>query len=408
MFITNLARLIRVLILVSTFLVVVFYRPAKGPLINFLGTKTFIGVVNDYPDQRIDHVKLNISNISMDGLFLDGSILVSTSLYPKYQYGDLLEVTCFLKRPSNFEDFAYIDYLERRNIYLLCNYPKIRVVGRHQGNFFKEKIFNFKDEIRALVNKNLPEPQASIFSAMILGLKKQIPNEIINQFNKTGTSHILAISGLHITIILTIFTNSLLGLYFSRKGVFIMVVIFLSFFLTMIGFPASALRASTMSLMICAALIFGRLNNAYNSIVLAACLMILFNPAIIYEVSFQLSFVATLGIIFFSPYFNRLLFFISDFLSLRSSLAVSLSAYIATLPFIIFHFKMISLVAPIVNILVVPAIFFIIIFGLISILFSFLLSGFSLYFFMPVWILVSYISLVINYFSSLPYAFLNL
>lgn len=408
MFISNLARLIRILIIVSTFLVVIFYKPVQSPLINFLGVKTFTGVVNDYPDQRIDHVKLNISSIFMESVSLEGGILVSTSLYPKYHYGDLLEITCFLKRPSDFNNFSYTNYLERRNIYLLCNYPKVKIISSHQGNYFKENIFYFKSYLSSLINKNLPEPQASIFSAMILGLKKQIPENILENFNKTGTSHVLAISGLHITIILTIFTNILLSLYLSRKQSLLIIIIFLLFFLTLIGFPPSALRASLMALVVSFALVFGRLNSAYNSIFLAACLMVLFDPSIIYEVSFQLSFSATLGIIFFSPYFNKVLFFVSDFLSLRSSLALTLSAYISTLPLIIFHFRTISLVAIMVNILVVPAIFFIIVFGLIAVLCSFLLPNFSLYFFLPVYVFISYILIIINYFASLPYAYLNL
>jgi len=202
----------------------------------------FVGVVYKEPDERLTNIKYTLKVEKPIN-----KVLVTTSLYPRYDYGDRLEITCSLQAPEIFKGFAYDRYLARYDIYSVCYYPKIKFLEKDQGNIIFAKILKLKSKLRNQVNKNLPEPQASLFNAIILGSRRGIPQELYDKFAQAGAAHLIAISGLHITIIAGILMSLMNRLYISKNKVFYLITLILLIYLTIIGFPASAVRASIMA-----------------------------------------------------------------------------------------------------------------------------------------------------------------
>jgi len=174
----------------------------------------------------------------------------------------------------------------------------------------------------------------------------------------------------------------------------------------MIGAPASAIRAGIMSLVLVLAEMIGKKRDQLNLLVFTCFLMLIFNPKLLgFDIGFQLSFLAVLGINLLNQDFEKIFSKIPNkkFLPLRSCLSVTLSAQILTFPLILYYFGNLSLSAPMVNILVLPFLpflmFFIFIFSLSSLVIPFLTELFV----WPVWLLITYIVMVAKFFAGLPY-----
>lgn len=364
---------------------------------------TFEAVVIEPPDVRIDHAKLTVKAARLDGQKISGKVLVSTGLYPQRQYGDQLLVTCLLKSPEPFDGFAYDRYLAKSKIYSQCSRPRLKFLESGQANWFLQYIYQFKDKLQATINQNLPEPQASLFSAITLGNRRGVPAEVTESFSRTGTSHLIAISGLHITLIIAILSQLTLGLYISRRQSFWLITIILGLYLVLIGFPPSAVRASVMGWLVMLALNLGRLNRSTNALILVGAVMIFINPKILRDdIGFQLSFCAVLGLIYLSPLFEKMLSKLPSYFGLRQSLQMTLSAQLATLPLIVFNFERVSLIAPVVNILVLPALPYLMIVGFAALFGGLVFSSLSQLLFWPAWLLLSYLIKTIELFAQLP------
>lgn len=365
----------------------------------------FIGTVVKPPDKRLNHTKLTLRVNTP----VSGKVLLNASMYPEYKYGDQLKVNCQLKAPEPFKGFAYDRYLAKSDIYSQCSFARLKLLSRGNGDWLLTKIFEFKNKLQGIINQNLPEPQASMLSAMVLGNRRGVPADVVEKFNLTGTSHLMAISGLHITIFSALVMKICMSLYLSRKKSFWVITTVLILYIIMIGFPASAVRAGIMGWMVVLAMYLGRLNKSTNALLLVAAGMLLVNPKLLLDdIGFQLSFSAVLGIIHFSPFIENWLSKIPNFLAMRDVLIMTFAAQIATSPLIIFYFERLSLISPVVNLLVVPSLPYLMMAGLGAIFFSLILPIFSQYLFFPVYFLLSYIIKIIELFSLIPYAAINI
>src|SRR3989338_333977 len=370
---------------------------------------SFTGVIIEPPDVRINQQKLvaESKNLIFNSkkLTVSGRVLININLYPPYQYGDLLEINCALKKPGKINEFAYDRYLALSRIYAYCSYPKIKLLSQNQGKFALNAIYQIKQDLIEKISFNLAEPQASLFAAIILGSRRCIPAILNDKFNLTGTTHLIAISGLNITIIAAILMSICLNLYLSRKKSFWLISIFLIFYLIIIGFPASAVRAGMMGWLAILAIYFGRLNRLTNALILAGALMILINPLILRDdVGFQLSFLAVLGMVYFVPFFEKI-FKLSIFNRvIKEAIAVTLAAQAATLPLLIYYFGRVSIIAPLTNLLIVSILPFLTIYGFIVLSINLIFFSLSAYFFWTIWLILSYIIKVIEIFATLPLA----
>lgn len=329
---------------------------------------TFIGLISQEPQRSYDWQKLNIKvsqcNIS-NARECKGSILVSTQLYPEYAYGDKVEITCRLDEVKSFNNFRYDKYLALDDIYSVCYFPKIKFLVSDQGNYFYKEIFLLKTNLQNMIDKYVDAPQAQILSAMILGNKGGLSDDFSRLFSNAGISHILAISGMHISILglIILFLLNFIGI--SRRKAFYFSSIFIFIYITMIGFPTSAVRAGIMAFLVLAAIYFGRVARLINALLLAAFLMLLFQPGLLfYDVGFQFSFIALLGIFYLSPIIKRELR-IPMCKPVWDLLSITLAAEIMVIPLVIYYFGLLSVVAPLMNLLIIWLIPFIMFLGIL-------------------------------------------
>jgi competence protein ComEC len=284
-----------------------------------------------------------------------GKILVTLPHYPAYRYGDLIELKGKLKEPAEFDSFNYKEYLAKDDIYFVMYSPETRFLSSGNGNYVYSLVFSFKNEFKDRLKKLIPEPEISLLNGLLLGERSGMGDNLKNSFAITGTSHIVAVSGFNVTIIAIIILELSLLIGFSRGQSFWLSLLAIILFIIMVGAPASAIRAGIMGGLVIIAIRAGRLNQISAAIVLAAALMIAVNPKILrFDVGFQLSFLAVIGIVWLYPPFDYYLKKFPDILKIKSMLLVTISAQIMALPVLIYNFDRLSLVAPLANILILP------------------------------------------------------
>ena len=377
-----------------------------------------IGPISKEPDIRESCQNLVISPevVELAGrhYFLSKTekVLIRAPKYPQYRYGERLRVEGKLSFAQNFGGFDYKGYLEKQGIFSLLEWPKIELIkGQENKGFFSlfyGKVLSLKEKIRQGIYQNFSPPQDLILGALLLGDKRKIYPEIKEQLNRSGLRHISAVSGLHIVILANIFALFFLLLGFSKKASFYLTFFFLFFFIAMIGFQASAVRAGIMTGSYLLAELLGRRSASKRTIVFAAAFILAQNPFLLrFDIGFQLSFLATLGIIFFGPFFQKKLEIIPS-KYIRDILAMTFSAYLFTLPLLMYNFGQFSLVSPLANLLVVPVIPFVMslgfIFAFLALFLPFLAWPLSLF----LWVFLSYIVLVVKLFSSFSFSSFSL
>ncbi len=375
----------------------------------------FKGLVNQEPDQREDKVRLEISSqeIKLNNQWqkISGNVLVTNFLYPQYNYGDKLQITCNLQKPEKIDDFDYAQYLARYNIYSLCYYPKISLLKNNQGNFVLSGIYSFKNYFVGKINQILPEPQSSFLSGILIGAKKSIPEDLQSVFNKTGTTHIIAVSGYNVTIIAAFLLLLAQHLGLSRKKAFWLIISLLIIFAIMTGLQASIIRASIMGALVLLAGYLGRLSKIKNVLVLTAAIMLLINPQIlVFDLGFQLSFLATLGLIYLNPVLIKLAKIENCKIKIvklifGDYLLTTLSAIIMTTPLILYNFGKFSLVAPLANILILPFIPLAMSLGFISGLLALIFLPMGQIAAWSVWLVLTYIIWILEKLAALNWAY---
>ena len=361
---------------------------------------TLRGIIIEEPEERINQQKFQFKTEE-----ISGKILVTTELYPEYSYGDQLEITGQLKELSVFEDFDYRAYLAKDKIYLVIYYPQINRLAKNQGAWFEQLIFNFKDKLRRGIDQILLPPQSSILKAVFLGDKWGLPDELKEKLNITGTRHIVAISGMHMIIMSQILLWLALAIGLWRGQAFYFVLFFLVLYILMVGAPASAVRAGLMDGLLLLAQKIGRLRSADRAVILAAAIMLMFNPGLLKsDVGFQLSFLATLSIIYLKPILDALIVRWPNPARLKDILTMTLAAQLGVLPVLVFHFGRLSLISPLANLLIVPFLPLLMLAGLLLSLTSLFCLSLAKIIAWPTWLLLTYLVKVIDYLSVFPLA----
>ncbi len=358
------------------------------------------GVIVEEPEKRINQTKFQIKSEETPG-----KVLVTTALYPQYSYGDKLEIKGKLVEPAVFEDFDYRQYLAKDNVFSVIYWPEIELLGKNQANSFYQAIFNFKDKLRRIIDKALLPPQSSVLKAIFLGDKYGLSDNLKEKLNISGTRHIVAISGMHMIIMtqILLFLSLAIGLW--RGQAFYFVLILLILYITMIGAPASAVRAGIMAGLLLFAQKVGRLRSADRAIVFAATVMLAINPLLLKsDVGFQLSFAATLSIVYLKPILDRKNEKLSNPIQLKDILTMTLSAQLGALPLLIFHFGRLSLVSPLANLLIVPILPVIMIGGLLISFSGIMWFALAKIIAWPFWLLLTYLIKVVEFLSSFSFA----
>lgn len=310
---------------------------------------------------------------------VSGMVLVKLPLYPQYNFGDTLEIKCRLEAPQNSynSDFNFKKHLAKEGVWSICASPKIISAAAPVTGGIKlaRQIYNLKIFFQNQINRLWPEPRSSLMAGLLYGGKTGLPPDLIENFNRVGLSHIVAISGFNISIIATylLFILIYAGLY--RQRAFWLVVGGIIFFVIFTGASASVVRAGIMGIVVLIARQVGRLTRPGNVLVFTAAVMAAINPyVLVWDAGFQLSFAAAMGLIYLSPVLEKRLVTRYNFLAhlLQAILIPTLSAIIATLPLTLWQFGRFSAVAPLTNLLVLWTIPALMLFGAAALFSSFI------------------------------------
>jgi len=285
-------------------------------------------------------------------------ILVNANLYENLEYGDELNLECKLKVPENkTEDFDYKMYLAKDGIFYLCQNANYQKTGENRGNKIYLSVLNLKNKLSGNISKTIPEPEAALANGLIFGGSSQLPKDVAENFSKTGLSHIVAVSGFNVTIIAEylIILGIFLGLW--RKQAFWFAITGIFVFVLAVGFPSSAIRAGVMGSLLLWAMKNGRLANSFNAIIFAAAAMLFLNPLLLrWDIGFQLSFLASLGIVELSPFWEKFVFKKIKFGGIFENVLLTLSATVFVLPILMYNFHIASIISLLANFLVLSVI----------------------------------------------------
>lgn len=321
------------------------------------------------PDPRDGYTNLRLRLISIDTgdrpLPAEGLFLARVSPNVDYHYGDVLQLTGYLKAPPENQDFSYRDYLARQGIHSTIQPVTVTPLDLNRGNPFSRVLFSFKDHLLALTNRLFPQPEASLLSGILLGVDTGIAPALEQAFQNTGTSHIIAISGFNIAILAALFA-SLFGRWLGPRRGAVVAVIAIVLYTLLVGAEASVVRAAIMGGSTIFARQINRRQDGLNLLGLVAGVMCLFNPFLPWDVGFQLTFAATLGLVLYAkPMQEFAVSWLSQHIPqptaqkiatpLAEYLLFTLAAQVTVLPILAYHFGRISLVAVLANPFILPA-----------------------------------------------------
>ena len=377
------------------------------------------GMVKADPEVRdkATHVRLSATEIRLDEGWqeVSGDALLFVPRYATYSYGDVLLVRGNLETPPELDDFDYEGYLAHQGIYSTMLYPEIEILDRGKGVKPLERIYWLRKHLSQTLAEVLPEPQASLAQGIILGIRYNIPPSIRANFAHTGTAHLLAISGLHLSIMAGILLSIGIWLFGRRRYTYIWLALGIIWLYALItGMHPPVVRGAIMASLFLTAELVGRQRTAITSLALAASIMVGINPPILWDASFQLSFLAMAGLIFLTPPLMALgrkavaatMGENGAAVSLANittdSFGVTLGAIIAVWPVIAYYFGIISFVGPLATFLVLPALPGIIIAGSLAGILGLIVLPAAQVIGWLAWLFISYMLLVVNGFASLP------
>lgn len=363
---------------------------------------TIQGVVQSEPDLREASTHLVIEADKT-------KILLIVNREPAFAYGDKIEAQGILKRPENFTDeltlrkVDYASYLAKDDIYYEMIRPKVTLIAHGEGNWLLEKLFVFKNAFLANIGRVIPEPHAALLGGLVVGAKHSLGKELLADFRTVGVIHIVVLSGYNITLI-----ARFVELLFSRLRRNLRLLLAagaMILFALMVGASATVVRATVMALLALLARGAGRIYAVTRALLIAGVLMLLHNPKIlVFDTSFQLSFLATVGLIYLSPLIEPKVQWVTERLHIREVVIATVATQLFVLPFLLYKTGIFSLVSLPVNILILSAIPATMLLGFLVGMVGFVSLTLSLPFAYGAYALLAYLLAVVEWSAQLPFA----
>lgn len=359
----------------------------NSPLKDYRGrTVELIAIVDGEPEMKEKYQRIKVK-------LEEGSkkILIVTQKSTVLNLGDEIRIKGKLEPIKG-------NYFLKDGIAFSIYCAEIEKIGKRPERF-KNFLFELKQKTKERILHYLKRERGAYLLALLYGDESYFKKEEVEALNKSGTRHITAVSGMNITILTQIIFSFFLFLGFFRKSAFLITIFSIFLYLAMIGFPSSGVRAMIMAFLFLISQYLGRQSEGNLALVLAATIMVLLNPPILlFDLGFQLSFLAMLGIINLQEFFIFAFKKVPKFLDLRYNLATTISAQLFVLPILLYHFESFPLISPISNIFILPLLPFITVLGIIFLIFSFssLLAHLLSFLLLP---FLNYLSFFINLFS---------
>ncbi len=334
----------------------------------------FIVTISDNLQEKENSFKtvLSLTQFHEDSISIcTGKVLAyfkKDSVSKLLKYGDKLLIKNKLNEIESYRNPNQFDYqnylnLNQINYQVFLRKGDYEVLAEENGN----SVFSFSQKMRQklygyLMNNGVEGKQLKVASALLLGYRENLDKELVKSYASAGAMHVLAVSGLHVGILYLLLTRIFSFLKKVKNGKFILTILiisFLWFYAIMTGLSASVMRATTMfSFIVIGNELLNRKTSIYNTLAVSAIILMIINPYIVYQVGFQLSYVAVVGIVYLQPKLNRL--FYSRYKLVRGVWAitcVSLAAQIATFPLSLHYFHQFPTYFFISNLIVIPAAF---------------------------------------------------
>lgn len=322
---------------------------------HFDGVEGVVTGVIDEIDQRWDETHLTLNDPLLSRQALPARVLIVVPPSGTYQFGQTIRSVCQLRVPVVFDDFDYRRYLARYNIGWVC-YSRDNLVtgGPKRGDYLLDRS---RQWLSARLARTATEPANGLLQGMILGVPHALDTDHAAVMRALGLSHIIAISGSHIVLIVHIVLLVLIGLGLRRPQAFWSALVLIGVYVALVGAPASAVRAALMAGIFLLIQRLGRLSIVWPAALFAAAAMAWLEPMVIADdIGFQLSFAAVLGLVYYGPRLTRYLRWLPEAFELRQLASMTIAAQLATLPIALRYFGTFSPWSVLANLLILPVI----------------------------------------------------
>jgi competence protein ComEC len=334
-------------------------------------------------------------------------VTIEKTLGERIQYGDILKIKGVLREPAepkNEGEFNYKKYLRYKGVYFTV-YAKgqaIEITGVKIPNYFFYWSLKAKDGLLRTIYSSLPGAEARILDGLLLGNQRAIPDETYDKFKITGTVHILAVSGMNVGLISLFIFLFLKILRVKRKAAAAITLVFITAFAVITGAGASIVRATIMAYVVLIGMMLERDIEIYNSLAIAALLILFFNPADLYDAGFQLSFLATLGLVYYSELLNNFFPGVPD--AVKETVCSTIAAQVFLTPVMAGTFHQVSVISLLANFFVVPLAGIISILGFVMWMLGAVSMGAARIFGGSIWALIKAMKFVVDVMAAVPYA----
>lgn len=371
-----------------------------------------IGDVVSEPLQKAKTKQFLVDVSFVNGIQISGvTILVYSDPYEPVQYADRIKFLAEVEYPEEFitetgRTFDYINYLAKDGIRYTTYFPAVKEVSQHEYlSGFRQityLLYELKNKLISTINRRLPQPESGLLAGILFGKKDALDERTNEQFRKVGLMHIVVLSGYNVSLVITLIMRLLYFLPLRIRS--LLAVVGIIAFALLVGAGPTVVRASIMALFVVLAENVGRKYSVQRGLIVAGVIMVLVNPwVLLFDISFQLSFLATYGLITFSEFFEHWLQWIPSFLELRASAVATLSAQVIVMPLLLYSIGDISIISPIVNVVVLFAIPWAMLLGFI-VSFTFIPEIFSIIAYLP----LRYSTWIVEHLSQVPYAVITI
>lgn len=370
------------------------------------------GTVVAEPDIRERSVRLSVRAERMltgsSTVPVNAKVLVVAPAYTEISYGDTVRAEGKLRLPEEFDTgagrvFDYPMFLAKDGILYQLAFADVTPLGENSGNFLKKAAIDLKHIYIQGLRQALPEPAAGLAGGITVGDKRSLGEDLTAAFQNVSLIHIVVLSGYNMTVVINAAAH--VFSFVPRYAQFALSAAIVGLFILMTGGAASATRAGSMALIATYARLTGRSFVALRVLAVVAFVMVLWNPFVLaFDPGFQLSMLATAGLILFTPIVAAWLPFVTERFALREIAASTLATQAAVLPLLLYQNGLLSFIAIPANLLSLVVVPLAMLASFIAAIAGLLFGPFSAVFGLPALVLLSYIIAVAEYLSAVPFA----
>lgn len=389
-------------------------RALLDPLLSANTGKSVVieGVVVDDPESRDTSTLLTLRARALGGRAVDARVRLTVARYPEFSYGDRVRATGKLAFPTSFrgDNGRIVDYqktLAVQGVGYVMAFPRVEKIGAGGGSNILGMLYGVKHAFLASILRSVPDPEGALIGGVLLGTRTSLGQKLLDTLRNAGVLHVIALSGYNVTIVAEAFMRAFS--FLPRVTLAAAGGVGIISFVLMTGASSTAVRASIMALLVIVARLTGRPYDLLRGLIIAGIGMILWNPYILlYDLSFQLSFLATLGLIVLAPRLERRFARVPEVLGVRSILASTISAELFVMPLLLVSLESISIVGVATNLLVLPVVPFLMAFGALAGVFGLVSAPLGFAAGLVAYSGAVYFLAVAGWFGSLPFALLTL